>query len=121
MNADGATALTFMLLAVFGPASRSQAVVPHEAAVSHEPAQVGELTGTVKRVDRPARTVQIVSDARAARTTLVEVTDSTRLHGPNGALRLDSLGVGDSVRVVLGQPTGSRGARSIELISRRRE
>ena len=117
MNPDGANALALVLFAVFGPANLPQASVPREPI-----AQVQELTGTVRRVDYLERTVQLISGARPVRFTFIGVKDTTRLLGPSGAVRLDGLGVGDTVHAVLERPNRIPiAARSIELISRRRE
>jgi len=116
MMPDGAHALTLLLLAAFGPASSAEATDPRVPAVHAQ-----ELTGTVERVDRIDRTVRIGSGAGSAHTTFVEVTDRTRLLGPTGSVALDDFAVGDTVRVVLERPAWGSVARSIELVSRRRE
>ena len=117
MSPEGPNALALMLFAVFGPANLPQ------ATVSHAPiAQVQQLTGGIRRVDYVERTVQLISGARPVRRTLIGVKDGTRLLGPTGAVHLDEFGVGDTVHAVLeGQNRVPIAARSIELISRRRE
>ena|SRR2546427_3065024 len=117
MSPEGANALALMLFAVFGPANLPQATIPHEPV-----AQAYELTGTVRRVDYLERTVQLISAARPARLTFIGVKDTTRLLGPTGAIHLDGLGVGDTVRAVLERPNRVPiAARSLELIAPRRE
>src|SRR5882762_7723652 len=115
MSPEGPNALALMLFALFGPADLPQ------AALAREPlAQVQELTGTVRRVDYLDRTVQLISGARPVRMTFIGVKDSTRLLGPNGSVRLDRFGVGDTVHAVLERPTRVPvTALSIELIPRR--
>jgi hypothetical protein len=106
-----------MLFAAFGPAGLPQATVPREPV-----AQIQELTGKVRRVDYLERTVQLISGARPVRLTFIGVKNSTRLLGPNGSVRLDRFGVGDTVHAVLERPTRVPvTALSIELIPRRQE
>ena len=117
MSPEGANALALMLFAVFGPANLPQASVPREP-IGH----VHQLTGTVRRVDYLERTVQLVSGARPVRMTSIGVKDSTRLLGPTGAVHFEGFGVGDTVHAVVeDQNRVPIAARSIELISRRRE
>jgi hypothetical protein len=118
MTLESANALAFMLFAVFGPANLPQAALPREPI-----AHVQELTGMVRRVDYAERTVQLVSGARPVRMTFIGVKDTTRLLGLNGAgVRLDGFVVGDTVHAVLERPTRVPiAARSLELVTRRRE
>jgi hypothetical protein len=117
MSPEGANALALMLFAVFGPAHLPQAAIPREPLV-----QAPELTGTVRRVDHLERTVQLISGARPVRMTFIGVKETTRLTGPNGAVRLDGFGIGDTVHAVLERPDRIPiAARSLELVTRRRE